>query len=155
MELSRKIWELIKHMKGDTTPWYFSIKYNIKLPKRSNNRCCRQMESSLRKLIWDFLRTLTDMLRHEWPSNKAHTSCVIWSKMEFYWRRRCAITCPTPGTFLTTGLVKNFSRCIAKDSFPSNSYQFSISAIISLRYYGFLNLCIRLRHFACFNSILY
>jgi len=114
------------------------------------------MESSLRKLIWDFLffsghlricLVMSDLL------NKAHTSCVIWSKMEFYWRRRCAITCPTPGTFLTTGLVKNFSRYIAKDSFPSNSYQFYISRYNFIKVLWFL--CIRLRKFAGFNSAWY
>ena len=49
-------------MKGDIKPnIQFSNlislkkKKNKKLTKRSYNRCCRLMESSLRKLIWDFL----------------------------------------------------------------------------------------------------
>ena len=49
-------------MKGDIKPnIQFSNlislkkKKNKKLTKRSYNRCCRLVESSLRKLIWDFL----------------------------------------------------------------------------------------------------
>ena len=48
-------------MKGDIKPnIQFSNlislkKNNKKLTKRSYNRCCRLIESSLRKLIWDFL----------------------------------------------------------------------------------------------------
>ena len=91
-----------------------------------------------------FLLILPDMLWDEWPSNLLtrlkYTSCVIWSEKKD-WNfncRNCAVIHPTPGTWLTTGLVTNFSRYLrAKDSFPSNSFQFSMSALILSTCYDF------------------
>ena len=103
------------------------------------------MESSTKEVVLRlpvFLGTLPDMLCE--PFDKACTLCVIWSKTEFQlWQMHvlsCAVMCPTPRT---TGLVTNFSCNIAKDSFSSNSSQFSI-----LPHY------MRLRQFAGFKLLL-
>ena len=86
-----------------------------------------------------FLRTLPDMLRDDWPSNGAQSFCVWFEvKWNFNWRRRCAVICPTPGTCLTTGLVTNLTRNIAKHSFSSNSSQLYISGTILSRWYEFI-----------------
>ena len=89
----------------------------------------------------------------EWPSNEAQSFCVWFEvKWNFNWRRRCAVICPTPGTCLTTGLVTNLTRNIAKDSFSSNSSQLYISAKILSSWYEFTTRdCSVLRQFAVFN----
>ena len=122
-----------------------------KSTKRSYNRCCSfLMESSTKEvgmILPVFLRTLPDMLRDKWPSNENNTLCVIWSQIE---RHRFAVICATPGT---TGLVTNFSRNISKNSFPSNSSQFSISATILTKVLWLHHYMI-MREFASFNLLL-
>ena len=75
----------------------------------------------------------------EWPSNEAQSFCVWFEvKWSFNWRRICAVIFPTPGTCLTTGLVTNLTRNIAKDSFSWNSSQLYISAKTLSRWYEFI-----------------
>ena len=113
----------------------------------------------MRKLVWDFL-FFSEYCRiwfvpDEWPSNEAQSLCVdsTWSKMEFQLTSQmCCHICPTPGTCLTTGLVTNLTRNIAKDSFSLNSSQLYISSKILSRWYEFITRdCSVLRQFAVFN----
>ena len=98
-----------------------------------------------------FLLTLPDMPL-VWPLTRLSLRVLFEVKWNFYCRR-CAVIYPTPETFLTTGLVTNFSGSITKDTFSLNSSLFSTSAIILSRYYRFLH-WMRLRQFTSFNPLL-
>ena len=83
----------------------------------------------------------------------SHFVCdSTWSKMEFQLTSQMCCICPTPGTCLTTGLVTNLTRNIAKDSFSPNSSQLYISAKVLSRWYEYTTKdCSVLRQFAVFN----
>ena len=114
------------------------------------NRCCRLMDSSTKEVglrLPVFLRILPDMICDEWPSNLLtrlkYTLCQNWSKKKRKWNfncRSCTVIRPTLPLELAWQQdwwqisVVMFRR---KDSFPSNSFQFSMSALILSMYYDF------------------